>query len=223
MAKRRSGRRGRGARARGTTVTGSQELTQITTGTPSGTFVGGQIPLIPTFEPGSRLSRLAVQYSQYQIISSVVTFTSQTTTNTSGRIVMAWTFDPLESNPASCHQILQVAGSRMSALWKNHSTRLPRRSQGKRRYPVVEGPEFTALDTADKLMYLPATLIFGSDGSAQSGLTVGSLIWHYKIEFYNPNLVIGATLTNIETIQPDCVSATVPQFLRLTLGEDVDE
>lgn len=195
--------------------TGSQELAQITLGTPSGTFVGGQIPLIPTFEPGSRLSLLAVQYSQYAMVSSVVKFHTQTTTNTSGRLVMAWTFDPLESTPVSCHQLLQIAGAKTTPLWRDISTRMTRRSPDKRRFPVIEGPQFTALDTVDKLMYLPATLVFGTDGSAQSGLIVGSLVWHYKITFFNPNFVIGASLRSYETIAPPTIINEVPLFTRV--------
>jgi hypothetical protein len=201
-------------------VSGSQELQQIILGTPSGTFVGGQIPLIPTLEPGSRLSRLAIQYSQYNIEMSRVTFVSQTTTNTSGRVSFAWTFDPLESNPTSIHTILQVSGSRMAPVWKNMSTTMPRFSPEKRRFAVIEGPQFVALPVEDKQQYLPATIIFGSDGSAQSGLTVGSLIWHYRIRFFNPNLVVGALLTSFDTIAPPVTTAPVLEFKSLVSEEE---
>lgn len=202
MARNRVRRKSRPQSQRSTVISGSQELAQISVGTPSGTFVGGQIPLIPTFEPGSRLSLAAVQFSQYSIELSRVSYVSQTTTNSSGRLTLAWTFDPLESNPVSCHQILQISQSRMVPVWKNVSTTMPRNSPEKRRFAVIEGPQFAALPTEDKQQYLPATLIFGSDGSAQSGLIVGSLIWHYRIRFYNPNFVVGATLTSYETLAP---------------------
>lgn len=205
-----------------TVVAGTQELAQITLGTPSGSFVGGQIPLLPTFEPGSRLSQVAVQFSQYNVELSRVSFVSQTTTNTSGRLTIAWTFDPLESNPVTCHQILQVSQSRMTPVWKNISTTMPRGSPEKRRFAVIEGPAFAALPSEDKQQYLPATLVFGSDGSAQSGLIVGSLIWHYRIRFFNPNFVIGAELTSVATLAPP-VSVKKPiKWAEVTDSDAVD-
>lgn len=226
MARTRNNRRGRRQPrtvATSTVISGSQELAQITVGTPSGTFVGGQIPLIPTFEPGSRLSLAAVQFSQYNIEVSRVSFVSQTSTNSSGRLTLAWTFDPLESNPVSCHQILQISQSRMCPIWKNISTTMPRSSPEKRRFAVIEGPQFAALPTEDKQQYLPATLIFGSDGSAQSGLTVGSLIWHYRIRFYNPNFVIGATLTSYETLAPPVTSSNLLPWATIEPPSDQEE
>lgn len=209
---------------RGVVVQGKQELAQITLGTPSGTFVGGQLPLIPTFEPGSRLSNLAVQYSQYSILVSRVEFVSQTTTNTSGRLTLAWTFDPLESTPVSCHQILQVSASRMTPVWRNITTAMPRRSPEKRRFAVIEGPQFDALSPVDKQIYLPATLVFGSDGSAQSGLVVGSLIWHYKIIFFNPNFVIGAsTSTTFATIALPTFQGPAGRFVTISEGWEEEE
>lgn len=201
--------------AGGVVVSGTQELAQITLGTPSGTFVGGQVPLIPTFEPNSRLSLIAVQYSQYAIEHSRVQFVTQANTNTSGRVVMAWTFDPLESTPVSAHQILQVSASRMSPVWRNITTAMPRRSPEKRRFAVIEGPQFAALPVEDKQQYLPATLVFGSDGSAQSGLTVGSLVWHYRIRFFNPNFVISAAFATFQTIMPALVEHSVPPFSKV--------
>lgn len=127
---------------------------------------------------------------------------------------MAWTFDPLESTPISIHQILQISANRLSPLWKNITTAMPRGSPDKRRFPVIEGAQFEGLSTVDKKIYLPATLVFGTDGSAQSGLTVGSLIWHYRIRFYNPNLVIGATL-DVENLLPEPVTGSVPTFSRV--------
>lgn len=177
-----------GAATRFHLATGQQELLQLTLGTPSGTFVGAQIPLIPTFEPASRLGQLALQYSQYSIEKSVVRFVSQTTTNSSGRVILAWTFDALDSNPTSIHQIFQIAQSRITPVWRNTSTRMSRGSPEKRRFPVIDAASFTGLSSADKQMYVPATLVYGTDGSAQSGLIIGSLVWHYVIRFYNPNV-----------------------------------
>jgi hypothetical protein len=89
-----------------TILTGAQELSLLITPTPSGSTLTAKHDLIPTFESGSRLSRAAVQFSQYNIISSVVTYEPHCTTTTSGRMAMAWTFDPLESAPVSVRQIL---------------------------------------------------------------------------------------------------------------------
>jgi hypothetical protein len=183
-------RRSRGP-APGYVATGQQELLQITLGTPSGTFVGGQIPLIPTFEPTSRLGVLALQYSQYSIEGSRVSYVPQTTTGTSGRLALAWTFDTVDADPVNTHQVLQVSQAKSSALWKNFSTKMKRNSPEKRRFAVIDAATFTGLTSQDKQIYTPGTLIYGSDGSAQSGLTVGSLIWHYRIRFYNPNVQTG--------------------------------
>lgn len=96
---------------------------------------------------------------------------------------------------------------------------MPRLSPEKRRFAVLEGPQFVALPTEDKQQYLPATLVFGTDGSAQSGLTVGSLIWHYRIRFYNPNFVVGATLTDFATIAPPVITNVPMQFSTLSIDE----
>jgi hypothetical protein len=172
-------------------TSGQQELLQISLGTPSGSFVGGQIPLIPTFEPLSRLGVLALQFSQFSILRSRVHFISQTTTNTSGRIALAWTFDTIDADPISVHQILQVSNARTSPVWKNHTSAMKRSSPEKRRFPVIDSALFIGLSSQDKQIYTPASLIYGSDGSAQSGLTVGSLIWEYDIVFFNPNVQTG--------------------------------
>jgi hypothetical protein len=183
-------RRSRG-RSASFLVRGQQELIQITSGTPSGTFVGGQIPLIPTFEPTSRLGVIANLYSQYSIESSRVQFVPQSSTNTSGRLCLAWTFDALDADPVNCHQILQIVRSVMTAQYRGKSTSMPLGSPEKRRFAVIDGPTFLSLTSQDKQIYLPATLIYGSDGSAQSGLLVGSLIWHYRIRFFNANVPTG--------------------------------
>jgi len=172
-------------------TSGQQELTQLTIGTPSGTFVGAQIPLIPTFEPTSRLGVLALQFSQYSIIGSSVQFVSQTTTSTSGRLALAWTFDTIDSDPVNVHQILQISRAKTGVLWKNHSSKMSRNSPEKRRFPVIDSALYVNLSSQDKQIYTPASIIYGTDGSAQSGLLVGTLIWHYKIAFYNPNVQTG--------------------------------
>jgi hypothetical protein len=199
MTRRRSNKNS-GRKSGSQVVAGSQELRQITLGTPSGSFLGGQIPLIPTFEPTSRLGVIALLYSQYTIEVSRVSFVSQTTTNTSGRLCLAWTYDTLDADPVNCHQILQISKSRMCPLWKNMSTTMTRGSPEKRRFASIDGPSYVGLTPEDKQIYTPATLIFGSDGSAQSGLTVGSLIWHYRIRFYNPNVPTGIVSTSFQTI-----------------------
>lgn len=184
-------------------VAGQQELQQIVLGTPSGTFVGGRIPLIPTFEPTSRLGVLALQYSQFSVEASRVSFVSQTTTSTTGRLVLAWTFDSLDADPVNNHQLLQISRAVMTRPWQNISTAMPRNAPEKRRFPVIDGPSFVALEAQDKQIYLPATLVFGSDSSAQSGLTIGTLVWHYRIRFFNPNSPTGvvAPIRNLIDLQ----------------------
>lgn len=197
---RRSSRNNNFRRNNSALVIGQQELTQITLGTPSGTFVGGQFPLIPTFEPTSRLGVLALQYSQYSIEFSQVQFVSQTTTNTSGRLVLAWTFDTADAGPVNVHQILQISKAKMCPVWKNMTTTMTRNSPEKRRFAVLDAQLYNDLSGEDKQIYTPASIVFGHDGSAQSGLVVGSLIWHYRIRFFNPNVQTGvvtfATLGN---------------------------
>jgi hypothetical protein len=191
-------RKGRAPGSASHLVEATQELMQLTLGTPSGTFVGGQIPLIPTFEPTSRLGVIALLYSQYTIERSTVSFVSQTSTTTSGRLCLSWTFDALDADPVNMHQILQNSHMSTGVVFRNRTTTMPRNSPEKRRYAVIDGPSFTALSSPDKQIYLPATLVWGTDGSAQSGLLVGSLIWRFRIRFHNPQVPTG--VVNFRTI-----------------------
>jgi len=184
---------------------GHLELIQLSLGT-SGAFVGGQIPLIPTFEPTSRLGVLALQYSQYQILSSRVEFKSYTSTNTTGRIALAFTYDTVDPDPVSCPQIIQISKSRNGVVRNNLTVSSPGRNSEKRKYAVIAGPTFASLTSVDKQIYTPATVVYGTDLSAQSGLFIGSLIWHYRIAFFNPNVLTGSVSSvrrNILTIQAE--------------------
>jgi len=169
--------------------TGSLELVQLSTPGTANAFLGGRVPLIPTVIPASRLAHLALLYGQYQIEMSRVTFTSTTTTSTSGRICQAWAFDTLDPTPTSNATIIQMARSSTRHLWQNSSSGMPRRGPEKRRFPVVDPAIYAALSTVDQQIYTPATLFYGLDMSQQTGLLVGSLIWHYKIRFFNAYLV----------------------------------
>lgn len=206
MTNKRNNRRGRRvARAQSHLASGQQELVQLTTGTPSGTFVGGQIPLIPTFEPTSRLGVLALQYSQFEIVTSRVTYNSYTTTNTGGRVAMGFTYDTVDPDPVSCAQIIQIARSKNGVLWRNLTVSSPGRNSEKRRYAVISSQAFVDLDSQDKQIYTPASLFWGTDLSPSSGLFVGSLVWHYSIRFFNPNVLTGSvdgTAPNILTMVP---------------------
>lgn len=171
-------------------TSGAEQLIPITVGTPSGAFVGGTLRLIPTFAPRSRLSQLALQYSQYTVEYSRVAYVAETSTTTSGRLGLAWTFDVPDQDPTEVEQILQISRARSTVLWKNISTTMPSRAPEKRRYAVISSGDYSALSPADQQQYTPASCIFGSESSAQSGLTTGHLVWHYRIRFYNPNATI---------------------------------
>jgi len=182
----------------GTLVIGKQEILAVKLGN-AGTFSGNQLQLIPTFEPKSRLGLIALQYSQYVIERSVVSYSTGTSTSTSGRVTLGWTFDAMQEAPTTIHQILQMSASRVSSVWKNVSSSMPARSPEKRRYAVLSADLFKTLSNADKQIYLPATLQVATDESAQSGLLVGTLMWSYSIRFFGPNAPIAETFETLLT------------------------
>jgi len=110
---------------------------------------------------------------------------------------MGWTFDALQNAPTSVHQIIQMAASRVSSVWKDGSSAMTKSSPEKRKYAVIDAPAYRLLSDVDKQIYLPATFQFGTDESAQSGLLVGTLIWHYRIRFFNPNAVMTDTFISL--------------------------
>lgn len=176
-------------------TSGSMELIDVSVA--GATFTGGALRLIPSFQAGSRLDILASQYSQYNIISSVVQYKTVTTTNTSGRVALAWSFDLKDPDPQSVAQIIQTARSRDDVPWKNFQSRCPRRPAEKRRYAYIDSASYVLLSLADQQAYTPASVIFGVDSSQQNGLLVGKLIWHYKIQFFNPNFAPATTTPNL--------------------------
>lgn len=183
--------------------TGSTEIAVISAPTPSGTFGGAALPLIPTFEPASRLGQLGVLYGQYQIVSSRVRYVPNASTAWTGRIVTAWSYDASNPLPTSAHLLSQIAGARECSVHQHLSTRTSRGQFEKRRYPTIDGLSFVALTKPDQQIYLPATLWYSIDQCSQSGSIMGNLYWDYKIRFFNPFLTNPTTEVTIITLARD--------------------
>jgi len=107
--------------------------------------------------------------------------------NINGRIAMAYAFDARDQQPSDVTDIIQMSKSVYGTLWRRHTARLPTRSCEKRRYATIAPAALAGLSPADQQIYVPAILVWGSDSST-NGLTTGSIIWHYKIKFYNSNM-----------------------------------
>lgn len=162
--------------------TGSVSVASIFAGN---SFAVNVFPLVPTIVPGSRLAQLALTFSQFNIISSTVSYVAQAASNIDGRFVMAYAFDTRENPPTSLNQIVQTSRSVYGPLWRNHNARLPRRSSEKRRYAVIGRDDLLALSPEDQQQFVPAVCLF-ANGESSATSRVGNLIWHYKIQFFNP-------------------------------------
>jgi len=132
---------------------------------------------------------MALLYSQFAIEHSSFRFVAACPTTFSGRISMAWSFDTADPKPSSTHQMWQQAGAVSTSPWRGITTTLPRRSNEKRRFPVLGSAAWIALSPSDRQIYTPATLNFALDNTAQNGNLLGSLIWNYRIRFFNANIL----------------------------------
>jgi len=132
---------------------------------------------------------MALLYSQYAIEFSSFRFVSAAPTTFSGRITMAWNFDTSDPKPTTTHQMWQQTGAVSTSPWRGITTTLPRNSGDKRRFPVLGSAAWIALSPADRQIYTPATLNFALDNTVQNGNLFGSLIWSYRIRFFNANIL----------------------------------
>lgn len=162
--------------------TGSVSVASIFAGD---SFAVNVFPLVPTIVPGSRLAQLALTFSQFRIISTTVSYVAQAPSTIDGRFVMAYAFDTRENPPTTLNQIVQTARSVYGPLWRNHNARLPRASSEKRRYAVIARDDLLNLSPEDQQQYVPAVCIF-ANGESSASSRVGNLVWHYKIQFFNP-------------------------------------
>ena len=166
-------------------VSGHEEMDLVVTG--SSAFSGGVIPLLPSTNTTSRLSQLSLCFSQFSIVRSSFTYVPQVGSNINGRIAMAFAFDTRDQQPDDLLTIIQMSKSVYGTLWRKHTCVMPPRSSEKRRYATITPNALISLTPAEQQIYVPATLVFGTDSST-NGLAVGSIIWNYTIKFYNPNM-----------------------------------
>jgi len=165
---------------------GSEEIISVTTG--NNAFSGGNFPVVPTFNEANRLAQLALTFSQYRILHSRFEYVPQVSSTTNGRIALALLYDTHDHSPSTVVDIIQMASSSYGNLWTNHSVTMPPRSPEKRRYATISQSSLLALDGVQQQEYVPAVLTYATDSST-NGLNVGVIIWHYTIEFFNPNMV----------------------------------
>lgn len=180
----------------------SGEMEMLTLRAPAdNAFVATALPLIPTFEVGSRLHSLSLQYSQFKLEFSAMRFVSSAPTTFTGRVMLAWTFDTADPTPTSSHQMWQLQSCVSVAPWRSTSVSLPRNSGDKRRYPVLDSAAWVNLSLTDRQIYTPATCVVSIDNTAQNGNLVGSVVWKYRIRFFNANILASPeNIVNVLTL-----------------------
>lgn len=136
-------------------------------------------PGLPDFAPW--LSKTANNYQRYHIRKLVFTYVPACSTNTPGRVALAYTIDPLDPTPTTLSEIYQYPTSREGAIWSEVSLAVPLRERQSTLYVRKNFVPDTDVKTYD---YGKVFIVL----SLGDGETIGNgqLFVDYEIELMTP-------------------------------------
>lgn len=117
---------------------------------------------------GQWLAKIARYYEVYQYTHLEFIYNPTCATSTAGRICLAWDPDPMDSNPTSFIQAMQIAGSATFSAWEKGRSIVPR---------AMLGPKYTNakfIDTDNDAPDMDRTMgkfVFATEGGDGTTLT----------------------------------------------------
>lgn len=126
---------------------------------------------------GTWLARQALLFNKFKFARATLRYVPFCTTNTPGRVMLAWNGDTEDTNPTNARQVSQYQNSVESPAWREVSSNM----QISRLPEYVVG-DYTGTEAGTPT---PGAFVFATDNGPTTRTSAGSLYLDYDVTFWS--------------------------------------